>query len=81
MNNIIYILKKELLETFRDKKSLLMMLLVPFLIPLMIIGFSALYNSDEYTEPTEYNIGFNYELSDYEKDLANEMKSFRGGKK
>lgn len=74
MNNIFYILKKELLETFRDKKSLLMMLVIPFLIPLMIIGFSALYNSDEYSEPKEYNIGFNYELSEYEKELAKEME-------
>ena len=41
-NNVFNILKKELRETFRDKKSLTMMLIIPIMIPLLVIGISAL---------------------------------------
>ena len=37
MNKILLILKKELREVFRDKKSLAMMLIVPIMIPLIVI--------------------------------------------
>ena len=74
MNNIIKILKKELIEVFRDKKSLAMMLIVPILIPLIVIGMSALFNGEVNKPITEYNkIGFNYKLSQAEKDLAKKM--------
>ena len=45
MNKTLLILKKELREVFRDKKSLAMMLIIPVLIPLIIIGMSALFES------------------------------------
>ena len=32
-NKIYYVLKKELRETFRDKKSLAMKLIIPFILP------------------------------------------------
>jgi len=75
MNNILNILKKELKELFRDKKSLTMMLIIPIFIPLVIIGMSALFNDQQNTPIENYNkIGFNYELNDVEKQLAKEMK-------
>ena len=44
-SNLKYILKKELREVFRDKKSLMMMLIVPIMIPLVILGMSSLFNT------------------------------------
>ena len=44
-NNLWNILKKELRELFRDKKSLAMMLIIPIFIPLIIIGMSALFEA------------------------------------
>jgi len=76
MNNIINILKKELKEVFRDKKSLAMMLIIPIFIPLIIIGLSALFESEQQQamDVTNYNkIGFNYELSNFELELATSM--------
>lgn len=35
-NKIINILKKELREVFRDKKSLAMMFIIPIMIPLIV---------------------------------------------
>ena len=74
-NNIFNILKKELRETFRDKKSLSMMLVIPFMIPLIVIGMSALFNSEQDKPVTDYNkIGFAYELSDVEKNILKELE-------
>lgn len=74
MTNVFHILKKELKEVFRDKKSLSMMLLIPMLIPLVVIGFSALFNGEQNKDISTYNkIGFNYELSAVEKELAKQM--------
>ncbi len=74
-NNTNNILKKELRRTFRDKKSLLMMLLVPIIIPAFIIGMAAFYNMMGNKNPEEYNkIGFAYELTEEEKTLAKELK-------
>lgn len=75
MNNIKKILKKELKETFRDKKSLAMMLVIPLFIPLVIIGMSALFNDQENKMETKYNrIGFNYELTQEEQEIIKELK-------
>ena len=73
-NNLWNILKKELRELFRDKKSLAMMLVIPIFIPLLVIGMSALFESQMNVDTKEYNkIGFNYELSKTEKSIAKEM--------
>lgn len=73
-NKIKSIFKKELREMFRDKKSLSMMLLIPIMIPLMVLGMSALFNAQMNTPVSEYNrIGFNYEMSSAEKELASNM--------
>lgn len=74
MNSTFKILKKELIEVFRDKKSLAMMLIIPIFIPLMVIGMSALFSAEVNRSIDSYNrIGFNYELSDTEKELAENM--------
>lgn len=74
-NNVFNILKKELRETFRDKKSLTMMLIVPIMIPLLVIGMSALFESEINKPVTEYNkIGFDYELNEVEKQITKELE-------
>jgi sodium transport system permease protein len=66
--------KKELREVFRDKKSLMMMLVVPILIPLIILGMSALFEMQMDSDISEYNkVGFSYDLSPIEKELVREM--------
>lgn len=74
MNNIMKILKKEMREVFRDRKSLAMMLIIPIMIPLLVLGMSALFELQINKDPEEYNkIGFTYELSEEEKNLAQEL--------
>ena len=73
-NNLWNILKKELRELFRDKKSLAMMLVIPIFIPLLVIGMSALFESQMNVDTNEYNkIGFAYHLTGTEKSIAKEM--------
>ncbi len=73
-SKIMIVLKKEIKELFRDKKSLAMMLVVPIMIPLLVIGISALFDMQVNKDVSEYNkIGFNYELGDIEKNIANEL--------
>ena len=74
-SNIVKILKKEIRETLRDKKSLLMMIVIPLLIPLIVIGFSAFFDTSVNKDVIEYNkIGFSYELSDEEKIIVKELE-------
>ena len=74
MSNLGNILKKELREMFRDKKSLMMMLIIPILIPALVIGMSALFEAQTNKPITDYNkIGFDYELSEMEKDIADNL--------
>ena len=73
-NNLWNILKKELRELFRDKKSLAMMLVIPIFIPLLVMGMSALFESQVSKDVSEYNkIGFAYEMTEAEKSIAEEM--------
>ena len=73
-NNLWNILKKELRELFRDKKSLAMMLVIPIFIPLLVIGMSALFESQVSKDVSEYNkIGFAYDMSEAEKSIDEEM--------
>lgn len=73
-SNIWCILKKEIREMFRDKKSLAMMLILPIMIPLLVIGLSALFEEQTNKSVNEYNkIGFSYELSDIERNIAKEV--------
>ena len=73
-SNLWNILKKELRELFRDKKSLSMMLIIPIFIPLIMLGMSALFESQTEKDINEYNtIGFAYNLSEAEKSIAKKM--------
>ncbi|MBC8568390.1 ABC transporter permease [Mogibacterium sp. NSJ-24] len=73
-NNLWNIFRKEVRELFRDKKSLSMMLIIPVSIPLIILGMSALFESQANKDVTEYNrIGFAYEMSQAEKSIAETM--------
>ena len=63
-------LKKELRETFRDKKSLSMMLIIPILIPLMVLGMSALFENQMKVDENKYKtIGIAYEVDEVEKGI------------
>ena len=74
-NNVWNILKKELREMFRDKKSLAMMLVIPIFIPLLVIGMSALFESQMNMPITDYNtIGFSYELTAEEESITSELE-------
>ena len=74
-NNLWNILRKELRELFRDKKSLAMMLVIPIFIPLMIMGMSALFEAQMNKDTQSYNkIGIVYEMTEEEKAMAEEMK-------
>ena len=74
-NKIFCVLKKELREVFRDKKSLSMMLLIPIMIPLILVGVSALFDNQINRNLNEFNkIGFAYELNNVEKELIKQTK-------
>lgn len=73
-NNILNILKKEIRETFRDKKSLSMMLVMPIMIPLLVVGMSALFDMQINKSEQDYNrIGFAYEMTEEEKTIAKQV--------
>lgn len=76
-NNMFNILKKELREMFRDKKSLMMMLIIPFMIPLLVIGMSALFEYQMNGIQATYNrVGFAYETTKVEEELIKELGIF-----
>ena len=73
MNNAILItIKKELRAIIRDKKSLLIMLITPLMIPVFILLYSYLYD-DLYVKDKEdiYKVGINYTMNQEEKELLN----------
>ena len=75
MNNLLNVLKKELREMFRDKKTISLMLIVPFMIPLLVLGMSYLFDSEVNQKQDEYKkIGFSYKLSSEEKEIAKNLK-------
>ena len=75
MSKIRYVLKKELKETFRDKKSLAMMLVIPIMIPIILIFMSYIFDTTVDKDINNYNkIGFTYTLPSTEKEITNNMK-------
>lgn len=71
----MHMLKKELKEMFRDKKSLSMMLIIPIMIPLLVLGLSALFDMQMNKDSEEYNkVGFAYELDETQKTLLVNME-------
>lgn len=73
-NKVFMIFKKELREVFRDRKSLMMMFIIPIMIPLLIIGMSALFDFQMNQDTSSYNhIGFAYEVDSEEENLIQMM--------
>ena len=58
-NRILITIKKELRGIIRDKKSLMMILVTPILIPIFILLFSYMYETmlDKDESTSTYNIG------------------------
>ncbi len=72
-NKTFLILKKELREVFRDKKSLSMMLIIPILIPFIIIGISYLFDSETSKQKDVGTIGIAYELEEIDKEILENL--------
>lgn len=73
-NKVGHMLKKEVREMLRDKKSLSMMLIIPFMIPLLIFGMSALFEAQMNRPIEDYNkIGFAYQVSEVEQKMIKEV--------
>ncbi len=84
MSNILNIFKKEIRDILRDKKSLTMMFIIPFMIPLIIIGISYLFEYQMNLGIETYNkIGVTFKLSDREEEIAkkNEINFVYGNEK
>ena len=75
MSKIRFVLKKELKETFRDKKSLAMMLVIPIMIPIILIFMSYVFDNTIDKDINSYNrIGFSYSLTEKEYEIASTME-------
>lgn len=74
-NRILITIKKELRGIIRDKKSLMMMLVTPILIPIFIFLFSYIYEAmlDKDESTNTYNIGVNYTYTKEEKKSLKEL--------
>ena len=67
MNNIFITIKKELRTVFRDKKTLATMFVFPIMIAFFVIFFGYFYD-DLANDDKSYNVGYNYEMTDIEKE-------------
>lgn len=75
MKKIGILIRKEMLDILRDKKTLIMMILVPIVLyPLLIIGMTFVLNSVMSTsEEVSYTVGFDKEYADVVSDLQEVM--------
>ena len=71
--SILLTIKKEIRSVFRDKKTLRNIFIIPFLIPVMIFLYGYMFDNADNIEKS-YDIGINYEPSDYEKESFNNLK-------
>lgn len=72
-NKIFLTIKKELRAIVRDKKSFLIILLTPFIVPAFVLGMSALYEVMFSEEQTSFIVGVNYDLNSNETSIINEL--------
>ena len=73
-NNILVTVKKEIRGIMRDRKSLLMMIVTPLMIPLFIFVFSIFYDDSINNEKvTIYNAGINYLINDIEGEIIKNL--------
>ena len=68
MNSIFITVKKELRTVFRDKKTLATMFVFPIMIAFFVIFFGYFYDGIA-NDNKEYKVGFNYEMTDIEKEV------------
>jgi len=71
--NTILTTKKELRTTIRDKKSLVMMFVMPLFIPIFIFMMSMFYTSIMEGIEDIHVVGYNYELSEVEKEILDSL--------
>ena len=69
-SNIRTTICKELRGIFRDRKSLITLLALPFIIPFYILLMGFMF---DVMEDSNYKIGANYEISNTEKSIINEV--------
>lgn len=73
MRNIEITIKKELRAIVRDKKSLFMMALTPFFIPLFVFLLTYVYDTMLKENKDIYDIGVNYTLNEIEKEIVKDI--------
>lgn len=71
MNGLFITMRKELRSIFRDRKTLVTLLIFPLFIPFMIFLYSFIY--EEQMDGENYFIGVNYELNSTELSLMSEV--------
>ena len=71
MNNILITTKKELRSIFRDKKTLIMLFVLPIMIPVLIVLYGFMFDNMDNSMNEETKIAINYELSAIEKEILN----------
>lgn len=72
-NKILITLKKELRAIVRDRKSFLIILLTPFIVPAFVIGMSFLYEV-MFSDMEEGSVvGIDYEINNTEKSIISEV--------
>lgn len=69
-SNIKTTIFKELRGIFRDKKSLVTLIMLPFIIPFYVLLMGFMF---DVMEDSNYIIGANYEISNTEKAIINEV--------
>ncbi len=70
MNNIIITIKKELRSIFRDRKTLIMLFVLPIMIPVFIVIYGYMFDNLDGTMNETSKIAINYNLTDVEKEIV-----------
>lgn len=69
-NNIKITIRKEIRGVLRDKKALSQVIFLPFMVPIFILLFGFMF---QIMDKTDYDIGANYDLSNTENVIINEI--------
>ena len=69
MNNIFITAKKELRSIFRDKKTLIMLFVLPIMIPVLIVIYGYVFDNLDGTMNETSKIAINYDLNEIEKEI------------
>ena len=74
MNNIKITAFKELRSIFRDKKTLILLFTIPFMIPLLIFFYGYMFDNFDEDNSTSNTIGIIYELDVKEEEILKQLK-------